>query len=397
MKLPILLLASVCCLPFQSLTAQEATTTPGDSAPPQDNQIHPGWRPSEAVGIPRNPFISDVTAQVVSNFQEVFKSLASDIIGVVYEGKRAGIIMSKQVIWEGEYVDYSPGGKSNSGSNSSRLSMASSASSTASDAVHYELIFRGINKTTNEANFSFKDSTFPVALPSPAERLAENHGMIDSIDAIGTATIVSSDGWFVIDSGLIPKSDPNPTILVKTSEGTFAASIERVFPELGIAIGHPKANPNAKYGPIFPTPEWGVADKTMAEAVGVILAYDPQESEHVTSPRVWKLTSEGTNPRWLIGAGVFVDKKCVGILTLKNDKIQIMTKNELANLTPELHQALQASGESPSPIGPHATANYQPIVEDGSEEAKAPTSKWTSTITGHPEQMVGMLQLYTKK
>jgi hypothetical protein len=203
-------------------------------------------------------------------------------------------------------------------------------------------IFMGLKKNENVARFLVGDTEVSVPLPSPHSKLEGGRYSVTPFYRAGTATLISSNGMFVIASHLVPDPGTYDFLRIRTLWGTYQAKILEKNEELGLALGNIVSFPQIQL--IRPSDDVNV---NLAQAQ--ILAFNPADADASQRPKLYALQRGQPNPGWLLGAPIFSGKEWLGILAKNGEKLEIQTVDEIKSAFEKFEES-HLKKESSKPI-----------------------------------------------
>lgn len=286
--------------------------------------FRPGWRPEPPSAFPRNPFSGVSTMETPVAFKQEFDALAKNIVGFVEVGKNSVLIIQNRVIREGDTVKLMK-------EKEKGVSMGNEQQGK-EEATAPVAIFSGVDKKKEIAKFMLGDIEVHIPIPSTRKKIEDVNGEVSRIESLATATFLGEKGYFVVASDLVPEGDAQKKVYIKTQFGSAVIAIVRRDAETNLALGRIESlNMIGLYNGIL----WGKAKADWEKSLADVLAFNVEKIEGIARPHLFKLNAAQSNPKWMAGCPMFLEKKVIGVLAKKKDKLTLIGKEELSRIFPD--------------------------------------------------------------
>lgn len=387
----------------QQMAQLSQAVQPIQSSATHQHLYFPGWRPSpDLLVLPPSPFATSNAIVTTPRFYEQeARALAERIRGVVRIGSGYALFMDNQLIRQGMQVPLNPpihvgssagasASSQNRSSNAQRPTQTlasrrgsqsqgpttSTISSGLDGAVPKEIyfLFSGLNEDHTHAIFKLDQADVEVLLPSAQKTLEKFSGSIEKMKRVAPAVLLGYDGYFITSAEQVPDPGAIQKISIKTQAGFFKAVILKKNPLTQLALGRMEPAPD------LPLPTWHLPENPMEDS-SFAMAFDPNETASFARPKPFFIEKAKENPRWLVGAPLFENKKMVGILGAKNQKLTLFTYNEVLRMFPEL-------------IDADRDARVKQQAELSTSTAASKPASTSTKLFFNPEQHIGAVCIY---
>ena len=330
-------------------------------------------------------------------YEQETRALAERIRGVVHMGSGYTLFMDYQLVRQGAQVPLTPrlpaatssamptASKSRSIGPASRPTQPvmgkESATGRGTDSEPTKeifLVFKGINDDHTHAIFKLDQVDINVPLPSAQRELGQFNGSIEKMKRVAPAFLLGYEGYFITSAEQVSDPGISQKIKVKTQAGFFSAVILKKNMQTQLALG--------RIDPVqdLPLPIWDLPEDPMGSN-SFAFAFDPKNTASFARPQPVIIEKTEGNPRWLVGAPLFENKRLVGILGAKNQRLTLYTYNELMRMFPELIDA-NRDARLKAQTAAHAEAANQMAATEGVPSPKK--------ALFNPEQYIGAVCIY---